>query len=413
MKVLPGDMDYLTFYSLVTMSRFTNFYVSILVENWCGGIVGIYINCAHFYTTPAFYFRGKFDRTVEVLKFFRSKLFLALLVTIVAIRVIAPFILLNRINAYLGDASPVYIGHLDDFRMSIWRGAYGLERLRLTLRDKPVTFFRARDIDVSVAWRELFKGRIKMDIVIDGAELIYSQYVVKKLAEKPKENYESAKGVKNTLIPISVDKTEIVRSGVISSDFFGITDKLPTSLENVEATITNLTPDETEQISHFKMSANFPQQAPLEASGLFNMMQTPSDWTAKIKLSNFDITTTNNWMYQVIPLSFESGVLTIFSETESKSGTIKGYVKPFLKNVHIMGDERDFKGLQQWGIELSTAMINGIFRTRDDKTVATKMDFSYANGKFNYNLWDVIKELFKNGYVEELSQDFEYAKEKK
>ena len=77
------------------------------------------------------------------------------------------------------------------------------------------------------------------------------------------------------------------------------------------------------------------------------------------------------------------------------------------ENAAFVGDDKDFKGLTQFGIELSVAGLNRLFRDSKDKTAAAKIDFKYENETFSWNMWDVLKSLFKNGYVERLEEDFE------
>ena len=52
------------------------------------------------------------------------------------------------------------------------------------------TFHYALIDDAKQVWKEVFKGRIKMNIRFDGMDLIYSQYVAKKLAEKTAKSGE-------------------------------------------------------------------------------------------------------------------------------------------------------------------------------------------------------------------------------
>lgn len=333
--------------------------------------------------------------------------FIGFFLILIAVRIVAPYVIKYKINEYLKTASPNYSGHIEDFRMSLLRGAYGLEGVELSLKQKPIVFLEADDIDVAISWKELFLGHVRMNITVKGSRFYYSQYVLQQLSKNTQENLDSARDIKNTLFPVSVEEIRIRNGQVTSSDFFGVTDKLPTQLESIEATITNLTPSEEKQISHFKVSGDFPKKSPLHIQGLFNSFQTPMGWKAKLKVQSFDLVSTNQWMYAMVPITFESGAVSIFAEVESRNQHIVGYAKPFIKHAHIIGDDKDFKGFKQFGLELSASVVNHLFRTSKDKTVATIFKFKYADNKLDWDLWDVLKELFKNGYVETLTEDFE------
>lgn len=277
----------------------------------------------------------------------------------------------------------------------------------MSLKEKPIVFFKAKNIDVSISWSELFVGHVRINVTAHEAKLLYSQYVLKKLSQNSRENIESAKDIKETLFPVSLEEIRIVDSEITSSDFFGVTDKLPTQLASINGRVTNLTPTEEKQISHFQVSGKFPKDSPLEVEGLYNNYHESLDWKAKLKVERFDLVSTNDWIYAMIPLSFESGAVSIFAEAESKNKKVKGYAKPFVKHAHILGDDKDFKELKQFGVEISASVVNHLFRTRKDKTVATILNFSYEDNKFDWDFWKVLKELVKNGYVEELKEGFE------
>jgi hypothetical protein len=335
-----------------------------------------------------------------------SKIFLVIFV-LALIRIIAPYIITQQINSYLGTFSPIYYGEIKTFRMSLWRGAYGMEFLQLHMRDKPVTFLTVSDIDVSIAWREILRGKIKTDIVTKEVRLLYSDYVLERLAQKPKDNVEKASEAGAKLFPVSIERIRFIDAAVNAADFFGVTDKLPVMIENVNGEVTNLTPDKQRQISYFQVKGDFPKGSDLEVSGLFNLTLTPTEWEAKTSVKDFDLLSVNPWMYNAAPLTFEKGKLTLFSEVKSEKGIITGYAKPFLQNVGFVGDEKDFKGFSQLGIEISLATLNRLFRSSSDKTVAAKIEFTYAKNEFKWNFWDVTKSLFKNGYVEPLEKGFD------
>jgi len=93
-------------------------------------------------------------------------------VLFVAARLALPFILRDAINRRL-DHIPDYAGHVDEVGVHLWRGAYSMHGLEIVKRNGQVRerFFSARDIDFSVAWRELFRGKFVSDIYADGVNL--------------------------------------------------------------------------------------------------------------------------------------------------------------------------------------------------------------------------------------------------
>lgn len=339
-----------------------------------------------------------------------QKKWIALIVVvlvIVLIRIYAHGYLLKKTQKYLATFSPVYSGHIDDLKLRILRGSYGFKNLTLTLRKKPIRFLEVQDIDVTIDWVELFKGNIRTDIRADQLKLLYSDYVIDQISQAPQENAEQAKSAGETLFPISIEKINLVNSTIASADFFGVSDQLPVVVEDLNAEITNLTPTPPRQISYYKFDGKIGKSSPLEISGNFNMFNSPVDWNARVMIKEFILKTTNPWMLQAAPLSFKKGSLNIYSEAQSISGKIKGYAKPFVSDAEFVGDDKDFKGFDQLGIEIGLAALNMFFQNPENQTVATKVEFSYEDQKFEWNFWQALKGLFKNGYKEKLSEGFD------
>jgi len=95
-----------------------------------------------------------------------------LVVALIAMRVALPYILRHAINARLAKI-PAYEGRVESVDVAVWRGAYVLDGVRIAKRgaNGAEPFFAAREIDFSLAWRELFHRKFVSDIVADEAEL--------------------------------------------------------------------------------------------------------------------------------------------------------------------------------------------------------------------------------------------------
>ena len=114
----------------------------------------------------------------------KSKIFWAVIIVILGIRFVAPLVVLRGLNRYLADFSPIYSGHVDDLNLSLFRGAYRIQGVELRLKapgKQPDRFVYGRAIDVSLDWRELFKGRITTDIEVDRTEIVLTPLRVEHL----------------------------------------------------------------------------------------------------------------------------------------------------------------------------------------------------------------------------------------
>ncbi|HEX2099512.1 MAG TPA: DUF748 domain-containing protein, partial [Candidatus Synoicihabitans sp.] len=121
------------------------------------------------------------DRFRSVLRFFarwsRRTLILVAIVAVVALslRLAAPSLLRDAINRRLAQIEGFH-GHVTDVDITVFRGAYRLESVSLTRRvgETNAPFLSARVIDFSLAWRELFRGRVLSDIFATDLTVVYT-----------------------------------------------------------------------------------------------------------------------------------------------------------------------------------------------------------------------------------------------
>src|SRR5205085_10412823 len=92
------------------------------------------------------------------------KLGLLLLVLVTGLsvtRAFLPRLVRNYVNRTI-DLNPVYDGEIGNVRISLWRGAYSIEDVRIskTTADVPVPLFSAKQVDFSLEWHALIHRRI-------------------------------------------------------------------------------------------------------------------------------------------------------------------------------------------------------------------------------------------------------------
>ena len=98
---------------------------------------------------------------------------LAVIATVLLVgRIALPVVVRRVINSRL-ERIPGYTGHVDDVRIHLWRGAYTLHGFGIYRQTGLVQepFFLARGIDISLAWREVARGRFVSNIRVDQGQL--------------------------------------------------------------------------------------------------------------------------------------------------------------------------------------------------------------------------------------------------
>lgn len=309
----------------------------------------------------------------------------------------------KKLNKFLDEFSPTYAFHIDDLDISIIRGAYSFQGVSGKLKRNQRKFVDIDAVDVSIAWRELFKGRILTDIAIERMDFHYLSEVTK--AAKT-EDQDHAKSAKNTLFPVKIERIVITDSVVTLEELPSLKEGARLQLTGIEGRVTNLTPSEKLALSFFNINGTFMGSSKIKTVGHLNMTKKPLSWDVDGEVHSFDLTSLNQFLKRKLPLTFTTGKLDLYAEAKSEGGKIVGYVKPFLKNIDIMTSSEDLKGPKHWFIEALTAVGNLILRTSDTKTLATRVPFVY-DGAFHIGTGEAISKAIENGFVQKLSPGIE------
>lgn len=331
-------------------------------------------------------------------KFTIPALIIALLVVF---RIVLPSILLHQANKYLSEFSPTYYLHMEDLDISIIRGAYRFEEVIGKLKGDDKTFLSIKSVDVSIAWREVFRGRIVTDIVTDNLDFLFLKDMSK--LSNPKSE---AQDVKETLFPVSVESLELHRAQIVFEEYPSLDESSRLKIENISGEINNLTPTKNQQVSAFNLSGSLQGSSQTNFIGELNMFVKPLLWDVDVELKDFDLTKLNPVLIRKLPLTFTKGKLDLYAEAKNDNQIIKGYVKPFIKDIDVVANKEHFKGIKHFGIEILTALGNLILRNSTNKTVATYVDFTYDK-TFNTNTSQAISKAIENGFSKKLPPGLE------
>ena len=99
-------------------------------------------------------------------------IFISIIAVLIIIRLILPFIVLKYVNKTLANLKDYY-GHVEDIDIALIRGAYQINDIKITKKDSSsqkldsIPFFTAREIDLSVEWKAIFKGSVVGEIFVE------------------------------------------------------------------------------------------------------------------------------------------------------------------------------------------------------------------------------------------------------
>lgn len=173
------------------------------------------------------------------------------LLLFVGLRTALEPILLKKANEVGKTASPIYQAHIDDIDLALWRGVVVAEGISVKLKSNNREFVTIEDVDVSIAWRELFRGRVLLDVGVDelnlkvAKDLINSFDALKKDADKQEDK-----------LPIKIERINVTDSRVTMMDYPGLKDKRHLTIHSINADVRNIIPSKKEPIASFDVTAS-------------------------------------------------------------------------------------------------------------------------------------------------------------
>jgi len=335
---------------------------------------------------------------------FRSKIFWFCAALIFMIRAVAPSLILKQVNSTLETVSPLFVGHISDLDINLYRGAYRLENMEFRLREKQdEVFFTARTIDVSISWRKLLQGQLTIDALVDEANVTLTKVVLDAYKKNSAQAKADSRKVKKSLIPVRVERVDIRNSNFQFAELLSIPEASRWRLGKIQGRLSNVTATKEAPLSPLSLQASIFDGAPIKVVASINTVQQSMAWDADIELKEFKLSNANAWLKRKLPLSFTSGTLDLYSEVRSEDGRIEGYAKPFVHKADVVAPSESFSGLKHFGIEVSTAAVNLILRDAKEKTMATKVLFAYEADKLQINKAKAISEAIQNGFSEKIN----------
>jgi Domain of Unknown Function (DUF748) len=334
----------------------------------------------------------------------KYKILISVVVLLIIIRLILPYVVLHYANKALANVKGYY-GHIDDIDLSIYRGAYIINDIYLNKVDsvskQQTPFFKSRNIDLSVEWGALFHGSIVGKLSFDSPELIFTKDKAD-LTDVKKDTTNFSKLLKN-LMPLKINRFE-VNDGTIRYADNTSTPKVDIALKQTHILALNLKSvidDKIELPSTVTAQANA-YEGTLSFNMKLNALADNATFDLNAEIKNTNLVLLNGFLKAYGNFDVHRGNFGLYSEMAAKDGKFKGYVKPIIKDLKVVGieDRHDTFFNKVW--EQIVGAAGEIFRNQKKDQVATKvnMEGSFKNPKTK--TLDAIWEVLLNAFVQAL-----------
>ncbi len=323
------------------------------------------------------------------------------LILLVTARLVLPYFLRQAINRRL-EQIPDYTGHVADVGVSIYRGAYTLQGLEIVRRNGQVAepFFRARHIDFSLAWRELFHRKIVSEIYVDGAELNFVRGPSAETSQLAADR--RWQDIIYDLFPIDITFLEITDSRLHYVDT-STQPRVDVQVAHLHATATGLRNRTVEN------GEEFPARIVLEGEtigggSLLVMTQleplaAQPHFLLKLELKNVSLPALNDFLRAYGDVDVSGGTFQAYLEMVARNGHYKGYFKPFFEHVDFKDQPGQEKPLGKEIWEGLVRFFAFVFKNHSRDQVATRIPFSGEFGQPEFGAWESFINVLQHAFV--------------
>jgi uncharacterized protein YhdP len=332
----------------------------------------------------------------------------AVVVVLVAARIAFPYVVKDWVNRKLA-AIEAYDGHVNDVDISLLRGAYSMDGIRITKTgiDQSEPFFDADSIDFSVEWRSLLRGRLVSESVIFSPNL---NLVQAEADEDSQLGTEENWGEQlEALFPFEFN-TIVVRDGVITFSAPGIDTKDAITATDVDGQIDNLTNVEKsgeESFATFEATATVLDSGSAAVAGSANPLAETPTFDVNLTVKNVQLPEVNPWLREYVSADAEAGNFELYTELAAADGKFEGYAKPILQNVDIYSSEEPednpFKRLWEGLVDFAAEILED----EGSEQVAARVPFSGTIDDPDASLLQTVVSVLRNAFVSAFARSLE------
>lgn len=334
----------------------------------------------------------------------RRRIWLWVLVTIIAVRIALPYVLLHLLNDRLANM-PGYYGHAEDLDLALIRGAYQIEAIHLDRVDSTsqerTPFIAAELIDLSVEWKALFHGAVVGELVVEHPQVNFTKDAAEP-ADLQKDTSDF-RDLLHDLMPLKISRVEMHGGELHYLD--------PTSSPQVDVMMDAIEVLALNLRNSYDSTDVLPSSLTVDAQvygGTFALRmrldplaEDPTlDMNAEIK--DLQLVQLNAFMQAYANVDVNQGTFGMYSEIATKDRKFAGYVKPIIRDLDVLGkeDKEDPFLRKLW--EGAVGTVGDVFTNHRKDQLATKVDFSGNLDGPRANTFYAVIDLVRNAFIQAL-----------
>lgn len=326
-----------------------------------------------------------------------------LLISVLAIlliaRLILPFVVLKFVNKTLAGIKGYY-GHVEDVDLALIRGAYQINNLRLVKVDTlsrqqdTIPFFTTPQIDLSVEWRAIFKGRIVGEIEVEKPVLNFVKGKHKN--EDVKQDTTDFNEVIKKLMPLTINRFQINDGQIHFRDPYA-SPVIDVPMRNIRVTAENLSNvnDSNKVLPSSLVAKGDIYGGTFNLNVKLNALEKQPTFDLDAGIDNVDMVNLNPFFKEYGKFEVEAGNFGLYTEFAAKNGAFNGYVKPLIKEMKVAKDGN----FAQIAWQTLIQGVDNLLENNNTDKMGTKLPIKGRFDDPDAGLWTAISYVLKNAFV--------------
>ncbi len=324
-----------------------------------------------------------------------------IILTLMLARLALPYFLLDYVTKQINKI-PEYRVKIADLDVHLYRGSYTLHELQLWKITKkiPVPYFSAEIIDFSIEWKSLLHGKLVAKIV--------TQKPILNFVTDSKKNEQLTISsqwidIVKSLYPLNINRFDAHNGEVYFRSYRG-NPPFSIYMKKVEFTIKNMQDAEGNHkllSSYFNLTSTPIGGGDIKIQGRFDPFTKVPTFDMNAKLNSLSVKNIANLIKHYTHVDVVGGTFSLYAEAAAAKGVIKGYAKPFLKNLKIGESKNNSSPI--------TVVMNGIanaaakiLENPKQKTIATVIKISGNIEDPSISIWSIMGYLLHHAFINAL-----------
>lgn len=314
-----------------------------------------------------------------------------------------PFVLRGYTNKKLASLKKLY-GHADKVTIgfkTLTVYNFLLDKLDVETggRNK---FLSAKKVVITFNRKKLWQGIAEADVNV--IEPVYT-YIRKE--KKPKAPRQKTGITHVNIFPFIATKVDVT-NGVIE-----YIDMLASPMVRLDSSGLNIHAEEVSNLADFSLPAQVNilgeiYGGHIKAAAKINLQKEQPSFDLNFEAENIELNKINNAFEAYGNFTVNTGTLVLFTEVAAADGQFKGYVKPVITNINIVGKHEEQPSLWRSIKEGLIGTAAKLFENTKEEQLATKIPIE---GKFNdadINVLAAIAQTLRNAFIVALTPSIDH-----